>query len=164
MKGIKKELTKEQVLLKLTAMCSSSEHCSGDMLKKMEAWEVNPKLQSEVMEYLIKEKYIDDRRFAGFFVNDKIKYNKWGRRKVEQALWEKRVDSSIAHEVLDEVPDELYVEILSSLLHDKRKSVKGKNSYDVKCKLVRFALGRGFTYDIINKCIDETEEMSDYDM
>lgn len=158
---MKKELTKEQILLKLTSLCSSSEHCSGEMLKKMETWEVQPELQAEVMAYLIKEKYVDDARFCRFFVNDKIKYNKWGRRKVEQALWEKRIDRNIACEALDEVPDELYIEILKGLIKDKRKSVKGRNDYEIRCKLVRFALGRGFTYDIINQCIDEAEEPSD---
>lgn len=156
---MKKELTKEQVLLKLTSLCSSAEHCSGEMLKKMDAWEVSPEIQSEVMEYLVREKYVDDLRYSRFFVNDKIKYNKWGRRKVEQALWEKRIDRAVSREVLDEVPDELYVEILTSLLRDKKKTVKGKNDYEVKCKLVRFALGRGFTYDIISRCVDEAEEV-----
>ena len=160
---MKKEMTKEQVLLKLTSMCSSSEHCSGEMLKKMEDWEVDPRIQSEVMAYLIKEKYIDDRRFCRFFVNDKIKYNKWGRRKVEQALWQKRIDSDISREVLDEVPDEIYTDILTSLLKDKKKSVKGRNDYEIKAKLVRFAVGRGFTFDIINRCIDEAEEFADND-
>lgn len=158
---MKKELTKEQVLLKLTSMCSASEHCSGEMLKKMESWEVSPEIQAEVMAYLIKEKYIDDARFCRFFVNDKIKYNKWGRRKVEQALWEKRIDRNVACEALNEVDDELYVDILKDLLRDKKKSVKGKNDYEIRCKLVRFALGRGFTYDIINRCVDEVDEILD---
>ena len=161
---MKRPMTKEQVLLKLTTMCSSAEHCSGEMIKKMENWEVSPEMQAEVMEYLVKEKYIDDRRFCRFFVNDKIKYNKWGRRKVEQALWEKRIDSSISAEVLDEIPTEMYVDILKPLLNDKKKTVKGRNDYEIRCKLVRFALGRGFTYDIINQCVDEAEEFSDNDI
>ena len=157
-------MTKEQVLMKLTAMCSAAEHCSGEMLKKMDNWEVSPEIQAEVMQYLVKEKYIDDRRFCRFFVNDKIKYNRWGRKKVEQALWEKRVDSSISAEVLDEVPQETYIEILKPLLRDKKKTVKGRNDYEVRCKLVRFAMGRGFTYDIINKCVDGADEFADDDI
>lgn len=156
---MKKELTKEQVLLKLTSMCSTAEHCSGEMIRKMELWKVPSAMQAEVMEYLVKEKYVDDRRFCRFFVNDKIKYNKWGRRKVEQALWEKRIDAAVAREVLDEVPDDIYVGILSELLKQKRKSVKGGSDYEIKCRLVRFAVGRGFTYDIINRCIDEADEV-----
>ena len=30
------------------------------------------------MEFLTEKKFIDDERFARFFINDKIKYNKWG--------------------------------------------------------------------------------------
>ena len=77
---MKKEMTKEQALLKLTSLCSSSEQCSGDMLRKMDTWGIGPHDQSEIMEYLVKEKYVDDSRYCHFFVNDKIKYNKWGRR------------------------------------------------------------------------------------
>ena len=52
----------------------------------MKKWELPEDAIARNMEFLTQKKFIDDERFARFFINDKIKYNKWGRRKVEQAI------------------------------------------------------------------------------
>lgn len=154
----KKELTKQQVLVKLTALCARSEHCQQEMVEKMRRWEVSEQMQAEVMEYLVAEKYIDDERFARFFINDKVKFNKWGRRKVEMALRMKGIDEKVYAPLLSEMDDTAnYEETLTSLLRTKRKSVTGRNDYEVRMKLIRFALSRGFTMDVIEKALDAIE-------
>ena len=114
--------------------------------------------QAQVMERLIREQYVDDARFARAFIYDKIRYNKWGRRKVEQALWLKRIDHSIGQSILDEVDDEEYLGILRPLLKQKRKGIKSKSEYELTMKLIKFALGRGFTMDLIKQCIEVEDE------
>ena len=110
------------------------------------------------MARLVKERYVDDERYARAFVKDKVRYNKWGRRKVEQALWQKHIDEDISQQALDEVDDEEYLNVLRPLLKQKIKSIKAENDYERNQKLVRFALGRGFTFDIIKQCLDVDEE------
>ena len=83
----KKPMTEHQSLLKLTTLCTQSEHCSQEMLDKMKKWELPEDAIARNMEFLIQKKFVDDERFARFFIIDKIKYNKGGRRKVAQALW-----------------------------------------------------------------------------
>ena len=52
--------------------------------------------------------------------------------------------------------------MLRPLLKQKRRSVKAANDYELNQKLVKFALSRGFTYDIIRQCIDgDVDEMVD---
>ena len=97
---------------------------------------------------------MDDERYARAFVNDKVRYNKWGRLKVEQALWQKHISDDIRSRVLDEIDDDEYISVLQPLLKQKRKSTKAANDYEMKQKLIRFALGRGFTYDIICQCLE----------
>jgi len=147
--------TYEQVLSSLAALCSSAEHCSYEIEEKMNRWEIDDKTQRRVLDYLKKEKYIDDERYCRFFVREKILFNKWGRRKVEQALYAKRIDRVIQQSVLEEVPDEEYIEVLRPLIKAKAKTIKARNEYEKNQKLVRYALGRGFTYDIISQCIDD---------
>lgn len=146
-------MTEQQVLQKLTALCAGAEHCSYEMLEKMKKWEVDPQTQAKVMAYLTKEKFVDDERYCRFFVKDKIRFNKWGRRKVEQALYMKRIPSEISKPILDEVPDEDYLRILRPLLKSKEKSMKANNEYEKNMKLIRFAMSRGFTFDIIKQCL-----------
>lgn len=154
--------TEQEAYLTLAALCARSEHCQWEMLEKMRRWELDDAAQARVMARLVKERYVDDERYARAFVKDKVRYNKWGRRKVEQALWQKRIDDDIRERVLDEVDKEEYLNVLRPLLKQKRKSIKAENDYELNQKLVRFALGRGFTYDIIRQCID-VDEVPDED-
>lgn len=153
-----KFMTEQEAYLKLTALCAQAEHCQHEMLDKMRRWGVDDDAQARIMQRLVNERYVDDERFCRAFVNDKIRYNKWGRRKVEQALWLKRIDPAICQHVLDEVDDALYVDILRPLLRQKRRSIKAASDYEANSKLIKFALSRGFGMDIIRQCMDVSDE------
>ena len=149
-----KQKTENDAYLTLAALCAQAEHCQYEMLEKMRRWELPEEEQARVMHRLVSERYVDDERYARAFVKDKVRYNKWGRRKVEQALWQKRIDEDIRQRVLDEVDDDEYLSVLKSLLQQKRRTTKASSDYELNQKLVRFAISRGFTYDIIRKCLD----------
>ena len=158
-----KEKTEQEAYLQLAAMCAQAEHCEQEMRDKMKRWAIEPDAQDRVIAQLIKERYIDNERYAPAFVKDKIRYNKWGRRKVMQALWMKRIDNDILHQVLDEIDDKEDVDVLIPLLKQKRKAIKAKSDYELNQKLVRFALGRGFDFSIIRQCMDVDDEMAELD-
>ena len=155
---MKHEMTGRQAYLKLAALCARSEHCQHEMLEKMRQWGVSDEDQASVMQRLVSERYVDDERFARAFSTDKVRYNKWGRRKVEQALWLKHIDKDICRRVLDDISDEEYVDILRPLLRQKRRTTKAQSEYELTTKLIRFALSRGFTMDIIRQCIDVDDD------
>lgn len=157
-----KQKSEEEAYLALATLCAQAEHCQYEMTEKMRRWELSEEAQARIMERLVNERYVDDERFARAFIKDKVRYNKWGRRKVEQALWQKHIDKDIRQRTLDDVDDEEYLAVLRPLLKQKRKSTKAENDYELNQKLVRFALGRGFTFDIIRQCID-VEVMDDED-
>ena len=155
--------TENDAYLTLAALCAQAEHCQYEMLEKMRRWELPEDEQARVMQRLVSERYVDDERYAQAFVKDKIRYNKWGRRKVEQALWQKRIDEDIRKRVLNEVDDDEYLSVLRPLLKQKRKSIKANSDYELNQKLMRFAISRGFTFDIIRQCIDVDEEPDEID-
>ena len=154
---MKKEKTEEEAFLQLASLCANAEHCQYEMLEKMKRWELSEEAQARVMARLIEERYVDDRRYARAFVKDKICYNKWGRRKVQQGLWMKRIDKEIQDEVLDDIDEKEYLDVLKPLLKQKRKSIKANSDYELNQKLVRFAYGRGFTFEIIRQCLDVSD-------
>ena len=157
-----KEVTEQGAYLQLAQLCARSEHCQHEMLEKMRRWGMTDEAQARVMQRLVSERYVDDERYARAFVRDKIRYNKWGRRKVEQALWMKRIDDDIRERVLGEVDDDEYINVLRPLLKQKRRSTKAQSDYELNQKLVKFALSRGFTFDIIRQCMDgDIDDMED---
>ena len=149
-----KEISEQEAYLRLAALCAQAEHCQQEMRDKMKRWNIDETVQNRIIDRLVKERYIDDERYARAFVKDKIRYNKWGRRKVQQALWQKRINDDIQQCVLDEIDEKEYLDILRPLLKQKRKSIKAESDYELNQKLVRFALGRGFGFDIIRQCLD----------
>ena len=154
-------MTEQQILFKLTALCAGSEHCSYEMTEKMRKWDVDDETQARVMAYLTRERYVDDERYCRFFVRDKIRFNKWGRRKVEQALMVKRIPSEVYKPVLDEVDGEDFTAILRPLLNSKRKTLKAATTYELNTKLMKFALSRGFDMETIRKCLTDVDELFD---
>ena len=153
-------MTEQQAFQKLSALCARGEHCQYEMLEKMRQWEVGDESQARVMARLIGERYVDDERYARAFVHDKLAYNQWGRRKIEQALWLKRIDKSIARMVLDEIDENEYIAVLKPILKQKRRSVSGRNEYERNLKLMKWAVGRGFTMDIIRQCMEVEDDFS----
>ena len=159
-----KEVTEQGAYLQLAQLCARAEHCQYELIEKMRRWEMSDEAQARVMQRLVSERYVDDERYARAFVRDKIRYNKWGRRKVEPALWMKHIDDEIRSRALSEVDDEEYLSVLRPLLKQKRRSIKAASDYERNQKLVKFALGRGFTLDIIRQCIDgDVDEVDEED-
>ena len=157
-----KEVSEQGAYLQLAQLCARAEHCQYELTEKMRRWGMSDEAQARVMQRLVSERYVDDERYTQAFVRDKIRYNKWGRRKVEQALWQKHIDKDIREQILNEVDDDEYLRVLRPLLKQKQKTLKGGTDYERNQKLVKFALQRGFTYDIIRQCIDgDIDEMSD---
>lgn len=147
-------MTEQQILTKLTAACSKAEHCKEDMRRKMERWEVDEDIQEKVIDYLVKERYIDEERYARYFIRAKKEYNHWGERKIEQALYMKRIPKDIYEPLLKEICNNDFRDILKSLLQNKKRSIKASSDYELRGKLIRFAMQRGFTYDQIMEALD----------
>ena len=160
---MKKDMTEQDAYLQLAALCAQAEHCQQEMRDKMRRWELDETVQNRIIDRLIKERYVDDERYARAFVKDKIRYNKWGRRKVQQGLWQKRIDADIQQRVLDEIDEREYLDVLRPLLKQKRKSIRAANDYELNQKLARFALSRGFTFDLIRQCMDIEDDLEEID-
>ena len=146
-------LSREKALAKLAALCARAEYCTGDMEDKMRRWGLSGDDIKENISYLVANKYVDNARYCQAFVNDKIAYNHWGRRKIEQALWMKRVPESVSAPILDAVPEEDYINVLKPLISSKSATVKAESDYERQMKLMKFALGRGFSIDEIKQCL-----------
>ena len=156
-------MTYEIALQRLTALCASAEHCEYEMMEKMRKWEVEESDRERIMAYLRQAKFVDDERYAQACVSDKVRYDKWGRRKVEQGLWAKHISEESRQRVLNEVDDSQYKLVLTDLLKSKRRSIKAADGYEMNRKLIKYALSRGFDYSIIKQCLDYDDDTFEED-
>lgn len=148
-----KKISYEQALHKLAAYCSKAERCNYDIRKKLTAWEFPESEQEKLIQHLNKEGFLDERRFCKAFVNDKSKFNRWGTYKIKHELRQRNIPESYIKEALLLIsPEDSYLQ-LKLILDNKRKTIKGKDEYDIRNKLIRFAAGRGFSLEEINRVL-----------
>ena len=133
-----------QALKNAAVLCSKSEKCSADLIPGFRKSGLTNEEITTAIGYLKEEKFIDDKRYADHFVNDKFRLNKWGRVKIAYMLRQKHIDEHIIEDSLATIPEEDYEGTLRELLMSKAKSVKGVSTHERKGKLAVFAQGRGF--------------------
>jgi regulatory protein len=145
-------------LTKAMALCSHRELCCDDLRNRLISYDLGNNDTEKIIGILIKENFINETRYATSFVRDKFKYNKWGRIKIAAHLNSKKIPSETIRTALDSIDNEDYIKFLKELIAGHMKSVKAKNQYDLKGKLLRYGLSKGFEspllYDILNEIED----------
>ena len=148
-------MPKEVALGKAIALCSSSEHCTSQIMEKLSLWNVSVRDANNIMDYLLKEKYIDNKRFARAYCHDKFCYNHWGRIKIRQMLRHLRLDDEEIEEGMQTIPDEDYLQTLNDALQAKDRTLREKDVYQRKAKLVRHLLSRGFETELVLDAVND---------
>ncbi len=144
-----------QALTKVMAWCSKSERCIQETKLQLIKFELSDNELDTAIAYLVDEKFLDDSRYVRFYVNDKLRFNKWGKVKLHYMLRQLRINDQIINEELDKIDPDLYSKILRDLLVSKMKSVKGASDYERKGKLVNYAQSHGFESDIAYRIANE---------
>ena len=145
----------EKALDKMRRLCSRREYCVSDIRSKLmkELEGVSAKVEA-ALKILISEKYVDDLRYATAFARDKSAISGWGQAKIRYMLSAKGVSRDVIAMALEEVDTCKASDRLLKLLENKYKSLKGDPQW--RLKLLRFAMGRGYSYDEVNEAITDS--------
>ena len=150
-------ITEEVAFNRLASYCVSTERCKFDLIDKMKRWELSEDVIERIIIKLEKENFINEERFCRAFINDKFRFTKWGKKKIAQALYFKKISQSVIYQYLDEIDQDEYIALLTDLLNSKRKNIRAKDEFELNGKLIRFALSRGFEFDDIKYCITDSD-------
>ena len=145
-------------LNKAMSLCSGREYCIEDIAVKLQSWGVVKNDSEKIIATLLKENFINEQRYADAFTRDKFRYNKWGKVKISAHLRAKKISGEIIRSALDRIDNELYRTFIKDLLTTHRRTVKAKNQYDLKGKLLRFGLSKGFESEILYDLLNDLEE------
>ena len=144
----------------MTALCARREYCCADIAEKLRKKGASSEDAEVLIDRLIEEGYIDEGRYARAFVHDKTLYNGWGRIKVAQQLRAKGICNAYINEAMTCITEEQYAEVFQKVLRSKQRSIKGETDYEVRQKLARSLIARGFepSYVFENMNLDYVEE------
>ncbi len=156
MRNTKRPLNYEQALSRTADLCSRSEQCTPDLRKKMAAWGVTACDADKVIHKLEELNFVDDFRFARAYAHDKLEYSGWGRNKIIQGLWAKRLPRQAIEQSMSEIEDDRYMEVARKVIYAKiRQSKEGIATFEARAKIFRFAMQRGFETAIASEIIKE---------
>lgn len=168
----------ELVLDRMRRLCSRREYCASDIRQKvlrlLQSGNVSISAETDADEFaesvissLVSDSYLSDLRYSIAFARDKSFLSGWGATKIRYALAAKGIDSETIFSALAEIDADKASDRLAKLLAVKYKSLissAGRSSfpalddasaaYQLRQKLARFALGRGYSYDDISSAID----------
>jgi regulatory protein len=147
----KKYINYSSALNKAMYLCSKSEKCISDIRKKLYDWRAKPEDHEKIIKELTDQKYIDEQRYADYYVRDKFKFNQWGRIKIRAMLFQKRIPEAIVNRAIDQIDEEAYLKMLKNVIAKKQKTLKEKDANKQRNKLIQFASSRGFEPDLIFK-------------
>lgn len=142
-----------QALSSLMRLCARSEKSSGDAMRLMRTWGVPEGERQGVLQKLIDQRFIDDRRYAEAYTREKSSLAGWGRKKIALQLRAKGVVREIVDEVLASLDSDEQSERLVDKLQRKLRSTKAASEYELRGKLLRYALSLGYDYDMANDAI-----------
>lgn len=143
-----------EALSALMRLCSRAEKSSGDALRLMYRWGVPVSERQGVLAKLIEMRFIDDARYAEAYTREKSEISGWGARKIAQNLYQKGVSKDIVSRTLAMIVGDDQRDMLEKKLRRKLSSTKASSDYELRGKLLRYALSQGYDYDMSIDVID----------
>ena len=134
--------------------CSGAEHCCFEVRAMLQRHEAESGDIDRILKHLIKEGFIDESRYARAFVHDKVRFAKWGRVKIAQALWQKRIPQDVADSALATIDEDEYMTALNDVVQSRYRAAKGATEYERKMKAMKSVCTRGYEPALVRKVLD----------
>ena len=160
---VKRAKTPQEALSSLMRLCARSERSSGDAMRLMRGWGLSDVDAADVLARLIKERFIDDSRYAEAFVREKMRLSGWGSYKIVAALRAKHIAQEVINEAMQQAAPSDMRERLAALLARRMKTLKYKSAADARQKLLRYALSAGYDFSTARECVDSVNIEADDD-
>ena len=148
-------LSPDQVLDKMAKYCAYQERCVKDVTDKLKSFDILEKEREDILQYLIENHFVSDKRFAQAFVRGKINQSGWGLNKIRFHLIQKGIDKNLIEAAMETFDEGIYRQRLIEILKIKAKTVKAANDYEKKRKLAAYALQKGFEAPLIWEVLKE---------
>ena len=144
-----KPLTPDQVLDKMAKYCAYQERCVKDVRDKLKTFDIPEEDKTKILDYLLDNRFVDDKRYAKAFVRGKVNQSGWGINKIRFHLIQKGIDKDIIEEALGQTDEEAYRQRLIEILKTKAKTIKAASDFEKKRKLAAYAMQKGFEGSLV---------------
>lgn len=145
----KRTKTPDEALAALMRLCARAEKSEEDARRLMRGWGLAERDGETVLAKLVHDRFIDDSRYAGAFVREKLRLSGWGEYKIRMALQRKRIAGELIDAALAEADRSGMGDRLRQQLERKARTTKYETRYELKTKLIRYGLSLGYDYEAV---------------
>ena len=143
----------DEALAALMRLCARAEKCEGDARRLMRGWGLAASDAEQVLARLLRERFIDDARYAEAFVREKMRLSGWGEYKIRAALQRKEIARETIDAALAATDRTGMADRLRTQLERKAKMLRVENRYELKTKLIRYGLALGYDYETVHETV-----------
>lgn len=137
----------KEALAKGMASCSRRELSKSEVLEKLKKYNLNSEQIEELMADLQSQNFLNHKRYASSFTNDKFKFNHWGKIKIKNHLIHKGVEEEFINASLAAIDSKEYQNKIIELAKRKMKVLKDENLFLKKQKVILHLSQKGFETD-----------------
>ena len=153
-------MEEKKVLERLQRQCARREYCVSDIRRKaLKAMEGDAEAAARIVASLVRDRFVDDRRYAAAFAREKAALQGWGAVKIRFQLRGKGVSDEIITEALQEIDPEKAVSKLDKLAAERYRLLK--DDPQCKLKMLKALLSRGYEYDEVEAAVNKVMKSSE---
>ena len=145
----------QEATQKIQHYCAIQDRCQWEVERKLQEYGLDDYVVDSLLVDLILEKYINEQRFSESFCRGKFRIKKWGRIKIKNELKKKNISENCIQIGLKQIESSEYSIVLENLYIKKKDTLKDKNQFTRKGKIVKYLLQKGFESNLIWELINK---------
>lgn len=150
-RGEKKIPTAKEAYLRLEGLCARAERCTAELRRKLFQWGVPSGEHDSIIDLLIDRRFVDDARFAGAFVRDKVTFERRGRLYLKRELMARRIPGDVIERVISDIDEQEYINNLDTLMERKmRQNPELSQTFEGRTKIFRYGVQKGFEPGLVS--------------
>ena len=153
----KKYISKEEAIKKLEHYCAYQDRCHKEVRQKLYDLGAYGDDLENVIVHLIAENFLNEERFAKSYARGRFRMKDWGRYRIVRELKFRNVSEYCIKKALAELEEEDYEGSLRAFLLRKIEYTRAKDKYDLKNKIAKMALRRGFESPLVWQTLRELD-------
>lgn len=150
--------------VKLESWCAYQDRCTFEIESKLASWNIPVDQYDQLIAHLVKNRFLDDKRFAESFVSGKVKIKRWGRVKIKHHLIQKRLPKELINLGLASIDSDLYwnnlIDLTSRRLNEAKKN---EDKWHLRKRTATFLASKGYEQDLIFDAIKACENQNSND-
>ena len=145
-----------EAIIKIESWCAYQDRCTFEVEQKLTSWNIPIEQQTEIINQLQSNRFLDDKRFVASFISGKFKIKRWGKIKIKHHLIQKRIDKLTIQEGLKTIDLDAYLDTMKHLAQRKFSEKKSKEDYwAIRRRVSTYLASKGYESDLIHEVVAE---------